>query len=81
MSYDAEEVVFGCLFITLVGGFVLFVGAIVFDGVQAQRAFDGKMACAARRMEPNRQAFTTHVVCTPINTRQDTSTVQVKVQP
>lgn len=81
MNYDIEDTLMGCLLGSIMLGFALLLAAAAVDAVQSARAFDGKMACTTRRMEPNRQSFTTRVVCTPINTRQDTSTVQVKVQP
>lgn len=65
---------FGSLLL-LIGG---TVGIGIVDSVQDFRAFDARMACEAKRMEPRRRELSTKVVCVPINTRQDTTTVQVR---
>lgn len=78
---DWFDVLFGAFFgLMLLIIFGAIVGVVV-DLAQERRAFDAKVACEARRMEPRRQSFTARVTCIPVNTRQDTSTVQVKVQP
>jgi hypothetical protein len=77
ISYNTEETLLGCFVAVVVLFFLGLLGAAAVDIAQDYRAFGGKVACQARRMEPQRQIFSARVVCVPVNTRQDTTTVRV----
>lgn len=74
----------GCvaiLFVLLLLGF-LFGGALLLaDGAYyGRKAFAAETACEVRHMQPHRKFFSTDVVCVPVNTRQDTTTVNVNTR-
>lgn len=79
---DFDDVAFGCMTtaftLAVIAAFFVVTIGLVDTLYFERRAFANITACEARRMEPHRKYLSTHVVCTPINTRQDTTTVQVR---
>lgn len=53
--------------------------AHVIDGIIFERrAWEAQTTCEAKRMEYRRKFFTTTVTCVLVNTRQDTTTVNIR---
>lgn len=70
-----------CLFVAIAVAVVIGLGSCAIDnGYYERHAFKAITACEARRMEAHRRLFDTAVVCVPINTRQDTTTVNVNAK-
>ena len=79
---NIEDVAMGCLgiaFMLLIAGLVVAGGLALVDSLHYDRAsFAAQTACMAKRGVPQRKWLSTEVVCVPANTRQDTTTVQIK---
>ncbi|MGN6206010.1 hypothetical protein [Humibacter sp.] len=77
---EIADITMGCFAVLFVLGVALLLTWLVADSVQSYRAFDAIAACQTQRMEPVRRNLSTKVVCVPINTRQDTTTVNVNTR-
>lgn len=62
---------------------VLLVAGVIgaTDAVQSYRAYPASVGCEQHRMEARRRAMSARVTCVPVNTRQDTTTVNLNGRP
>lgn len=80
MDFETEGKVIGCGLLFLVGVLLLAAAAAVTDVVMDRNSFAAQTECEARRMTPRRQMLTSNVICVPVNTRQDTTTVNLNTK-
>ena len=65
----------------LLAAAMFLVGAAVDLVFFDRAAFPQITACQTTRGVPRRQTFSVRVVCVPANTRQDTTTINLKTAP
>jgi hypothetical protein len=77
MRAHTGDVIFNIAFTLFMGIILCVLVGVAAEAAQEYRSYDARVACEAQRMLPRRQTLSARVVCVPLPTRQDTTTINL----